>query len=184
MKIDPNSINLEKAAQSVQILAVIDTNYIKRSHPNPSLNAQNPTSIPSTALFMLNGHAPGVSSSEGNGNLGLKLNVGDKVSLMGTSLADNSGDAALIYHVQQYSGAQVFAPFTAVTIEQAGAASAAETPDLIATSAQSQVFQAFESVAKSAGSEYLATSFALYTRSQNRKSLFGYFFWVWQAAAA
>ncbi|WP_239668562.1 AidA/PixA family protein, partial [Burkholderia cenocepacia] len=39
---------MEKAAQSIQILAVIDTNYIKRTHPNPSLNAQNPTSIPST----------------------------------------------------------------------------------------------------------------------------------------
>ncbi|MDN7874045.1 AidA/PixA family protein [Burkholderia aenigmatica] len=184
MKVDPNSINLEKSAQSIQILAVIDTNYIKRSYPNPSLSAQSPTPIASNALFMLNGHTPGVSSSEGTGNLSLTLNVGDKVSLMGTSLSDNSGDAAQIYHVQQYSGAQVFGPFTAVTIEQAGAASAAETPDIIATSAQSQVFQAFESVARSSGSERLATSFALYTRSQNKKTLFGYFFWVWQASAA
>ncbi|WP_054928358.1 MULTISPECIES: AidA/PixA family protein [unclassified Burkholderia] len=184
MKVDPNIINLEKVAQSIQILAVIDTDYIKKSYPNPSLNAQNPTGIASTALFMLNGHTPGVSSSEGTGNLGLKLNVGDKVSLMGTSLSDNSGDAALIYHVQQYSGAQVFGPFTAVTIEQAGAASAAETPDIIAISAQSQVFQRFDAVAKSFGVENLGTSFALYTRSQNRKSLFGYFFWVWQASAA
>lgn len=41
----------------------------------------------------------GVSSLEGNGNLGLKLNVGDKVFLMGMLLVDNFGDVVLIYYV-------------------------------------------------------------------------------------
>ncbi|WP_027811200.1 inclusion body family protein [Burkholderia cenocepacia] len=184
MKVDLNSIDLEQTAQFIHILAVIDAHYLKTTYPNPSQNANRPTAISSNAVFMLNSRLPGVSSSEGTGSLGLKLQVGDKVSLMSTSLSDNSDDSALIYNVRHYSGAEVFSQFAAHTIEQAAAPSAAETPDLIAISAQSQVFQRFDAVAKSFGVENLGTSFALYTRSQNKKSLFGYFFWVWQASAA
>ncbi|NTZ82927.1 hypothetical protein FCJ61_07920 [Burkholderia metallica] len=184
MEVDLNSINLEQTSQFIHILAVIDAHYLKATYPNPSQNPNRPTAISSHAVFMLNSRLPGVSSSEGAGSLGLKLHVGDKVSLMGTSLSDNSEDSAMIYNVRHYAGAQVFSPFAVHTIEQAAAPSAAETPDIIAISAQSQVFQRFGSVAKSSGSENLGTSFALYTRSQNKKTLFGYFFWVWQASAA
>ncbi|KVQ09140.1 hypothetical protein WJ99_20785 [Burkholderia ubonensis] len=183
MEVDLNSINLEQTSQFIQILAVIDTHYVKASYPNPSKNPHRPTGISSNAVFMLNSRLPGVSSSEGTGNLGLKLHVGDNVSLMGTSLSDNSQDAAMIYNVRHFSGTQVFSPFAVQTIEQAAAPSAAETPDIIAISAQSQAFQRFNSVAKSSGSENLGTSFALYTRDQNKKTLFGYFFWTWQAFA-
>ncbi|MBR8330444.1 inclusion body family protein [Burkholderia ambifaria] len=184
MEVDLNSINLEQTAQFIQILAVIDAHYVKATYPNPSRNPYSPTAISNNAVFMLNSRLPGVSSSEGTGGLGLKLHVGDKVSLMGTSLSDNSEDSAMIYNVRHYSGAQVFNPFVVHTIEQAAAPSAAETPDIIATSAQSQVFQSFSSVARSSGSENLGTIFALYTRNQNNKALFGYFFWTWQASAA
>lgn len=183
MEVDLNSINLEQTSQLIQILAIIDTHYVKASYPNPSKNAHSPTAISSNAVFMLNSRLPSVSSSEGTGNLGLKLHVGDKVSLMGTSLSDNSDDAAMIYNVRHFSGAHVFSPFAVQTIEQADAATAAETPDIIPISAQSQVFYRLNSVAKSSGSENLGTSFALYTRNQNKKSLFGYFYWIWQASA-
>lgn len=56
-------------------------------------------SIFSIVLFMFNGYVFGVSSLEGNGNLSLKLNVGDKVFLMGMLLVDNFGDVVLIYYV-------------------------------------------------------------------------------------
>ena len=183
MEIDLNSIDLEQTSQLIRILAIIDTHYVKTRYHNPSKNPHHPTGISSNAVFMLNNRLPGVSSSEGTGNLGLKLQVGDKVSLMGTSLSDNSEDAALIYNVRHYSGTQVFSPFVSQTIEQADAPSAAETPDIIAASAQSQVFQRFNSAAKAPGSENLGTSFALYTRDQNKKALLGYFFWIWQASA-
>ncbi|NTY36447.1 inclusion body family protein [Burkholderia diffusa] len=183
MEVDLNSINLEQTSQLIQILAVIDTHYVKATYPNPSQSANRPTGISSNAVFMLNSRLPGVSSSEGTGNLGLNLHVGDTVSLMGTSLSDNSGDSAMIYNVRHFSGAQVFGPFSMQTIEQADVAAAAETPDIIPISAQSQVFYRLNSVARSSGSENLGTIFALYTRNQNKKSLFGYFYWIWQASA-
>lgn len=104
MKVDLDSINLEKTAQFIHILAVIDTHYVKAHYPNPSRNASAPTAITSNAAFMLSSRLPGVSSSEGTGTLGLKLQVHDSVSLMGTSLSDNSGDAAVIYDVRHFSG--------------------------------------------------------------------------------
>ncbi|WP_241301070.1 AidA/PixA family protein [Burkholderia stabilis] len=184
MEFDPNSVSLEQTPQLIQILAIIDTNHVKKSYSNPSKSASHPTPISSNAVFMVNSRLPGVSSSEGTGNLSLKLHVGDKVSLMGTSLSDNSGDSAVIYNVRHFSGDQVFTPFVVQTIEQGEAPSAAETPDIVAISAQSQAFQRFYSSARASGSENLGTSFALYTRDQNKKSLFGYFFWTWQASAA
>jgi nematocidal protein AidA len=184
MEVDLNSINLETNSQLIQILAAIDTNYVKTRYPNPSQNSQAPTGISSNAVYMVNGVLPGVSSSEGTGNLNLRLRVGDRVSLMGTSLVDNSGDTALIYGVRRYTGDSVFNPFTAHTIEQAEGPSAAETPNIIPASAESQVFQSFDSLARSSGSEVLATFFGLYTRSQNKKTLLGYFYWTWQAFAA
>lgn len=184
MEIDLDSINLEKSSQYIQILAVIDTNYVKNNYPNPSKNWRSPTGITSNALFMLNSRAPGVSSSEGTGDLSLRLNVGDKISLMATSLSDNSGDSAELYGIKRAAGDRVFSAFTTVIINQADAESAAETPDIIATSAQSQVFRAYSAIATSSGSEKLGTIFALYTRNQNEKTLFGYFYWTWQASAA
>ncbi|CAB3749399.1 hypothetical protein GQ57_00180 [Burkholderia sp. MSh2] len=184
MEVDPNNINIEKVAQSIHILAIIDTNYVKKFYPNPSKSASHPTGISSNAVFMVNSQLTGVSSAEGSGKLNLRLQVGDKVSLMGTSLSDNSEDSALIYNVQHFSGDQVFNKFATHTIEQTGASSADETPDIIASAAQSRVFQSFNSIAKSSGSESLATVFALYTREPNSKKLFGYFYWTWQAYAA
>ncbi|MCA8271033.1 inclusion body family protein [Burkholderia sp. AU30280] len=184
MEVDLNNINLEKNPELIHILAVIDTNYVKTRYPNPSTNPHRPTGISSNAVYMVNGVLPGVSSSEGTGNLNLKLRVGDKVSLMGTSLVDNSGDTALIYNVRHYTGDDIFNPFSTKTIVQAEAPSAAETPNVIPTSAESQVFYSFNSSARSSGSEVLATLFGLYTRSQNKKTLLGYFYWTWHASAA
>ncbi|MBJ9593415.1 inclusion body family protein [Burkholderia seminalis] len=184
MKVDLDSINLEKTAQFIHILAVIDTHYVKAHYPNPSRNASAPTAITSNAAFMLSSRLPGVSSSEGTGTLGLKLQVHDSVSLMGTSLSDNSGDAAVIYDVRHFSGDRVFSRFAVHNIVEADAPSAAETPDVIAISAQSQAFQSLNAVAGSSGSENLGACFALYTRDQNKKTLFGYFFWTWQATAS
>lgn len=180
---DLKTIHFEQASQFLHILAVIDTNFVKKTYPNPSQSPHNPTGISSDAAFMINNRAPGVSSSEGTGTLGLKLNIGDRVALMGTSLSDNSGDAAIVYSVRHFSGDPVFNPFAMETIEQAGAETAAETPKIIPVSAQSQVFYSFNSIAKSRGYENLATIFALYTRAQSKKTLYGYFYWIWRASA-
>ncbi|TKC86859.1 hypothetical protein FAZ69_19675 [Trinickia terrae] len=172
-----NDVNFEATAQLVNILAVVNTEYVKKMYPNPSKSWQRPTGISSRAVYMLN------SNGDGTGDQNLRVNVGDSVAFRGTSISDNAKDVVDVYTLRHFSGANVFSPF-AVQVTSVNAISPdPEAPSDLLLSTQAQVFRSFDARVISTGTEGVATSFALYTRIQGSQALYGYFWWNWLATA-
>jgi nematocidal protein AidA len=172
-----NEINLATASQLIKILAVVNTDYVKKMYPNPSKSWAHPTGIGSRAVFMLN------SGADGTCDQTLHANLGDSVAFRGTSINDNAIDVVDVYSLRHVSGANVFSPF-ATRVTNGNAISAdPETPSDLLLSTEAQVYRSFDAKVISTGTEGVGTSFALYTRNQNSQVLYGYFWWTWVATA-
>lgn len=170
------------SGQFINILIVIDTEYIKQRYPNPSKDKNNPTGIDHNSQFMLVTGARGIISGQGTADLHFKANTGDLVSFRGTSIYANSDDAVIVYGIEYWKGTEVFNPFNTNLIIR----NRAVMPDPNSQDKdglppiQTQInFANYSSQVRGSGTEFFYVKIALYTLADDghTQNLFGYFYW-------
>lgn len=175
-------MELAASAQTINILTVIDTEYIKKNYPNGSKDPKNPTGINHNSQFMLvTGQRPGTVTGQGTADLSFPANAGDFVSFRGTSIYQNSDDAVIIYGIKYWKGDQVFNQFVTNMVTLTGAVQ--PNPDGDGTGIPplqvKQNFLSLDSKVRNSGTENFYVYIALYTldASGQKQTLFGYYYW-------
>lgn len=174
--------NIQLAASNVQIdvLIVIDTEYIKRIYPNPSKDPNNPTGINHSSQYMVCYDPRGIVSGQGTADLNFKANAGDYVAFRATSVYQNSDDAVIVYGIKYWSGTQVFNQFVPDLVNRQRAVMPdVTTPNGIPPVLASINFTSYDSKIAKSGTENFYVNIGLYvldTDGQTQK-LFGYFYW-------
>ncbi|KWB45884.1 hypothetical protein WL35_12800 [Burkholderia ubonensis] len=179
MTADLGSINLDATAQQIDILAVIDTEYIKSRYPNPSKQPESPIAVDHRAVRLLYTGARGGAIGNGPAEPLLTLYPGDTVSLRAVSIYENSVDAVLIYQVAHLFGQQVFNQFSPDFLEVKAVQLNPETSDGLPPLTTSQTFASMSAKARASGIETLGACFGLYTLERSTQELFGYYWWDW-----
>jgi hypothetical protein len=169
-------------AQEINVLVVIDTEYLKGAHPNPSKDQNYPTAIDHAHQYMLCTGSRGIVSGQGSGDLEFMANAGDGITFTGVSINNNSDDAVIVYDLKHFCGEQVFSPFHADMIVRAGAVQPnADSPNRngLPPVKRAANFAVFYSKIRLSGREGLGLAFGLYTLAPNGRDqeLYGYFWW-------
>jgi nematocidal protein AidA len=166
--------------QEVNILIVIDTEYIKAHNPNLSQDPNNPTGIDHNSQFMICTGARKINGGQGSADLDFSANVGDEVSFTGTSIYDNSEDAVIVYGIKHWNGDNVFNQFVPdlVTRNQAIMPDPDSQNGLPALHTKIN-FSSFDSKVRNSGREGFYVYIALYTLSDDgeTQNLKGYCYW-------
>ncbi|KER70569.1 MULTISPECIES: inclusion body family protein [Burkholderia] len=173
-------VTLASSAQDINIIAVIDTEWVKRTYPNPSQDQTKPTGIAHNGQFLICTGARGIKG-QGTADLEFIAYPGDRVQFTGVSIYDNSDDAVIIYNIPRYSGDEVFNPFVCNTVVRNGAVE--PNPDSGSRNGlpplkKQLTFATFDSSVRKSGTEYFGVCFALYklVGGQNQE-LVGYYWW-------
>lgn len=177
-----SQIDLLATTQQVNILVVIDTEYVKSQVPTPSKDWKKPTGINHNGQFLLCTGSRGPVKGQGTADMEFMAYPGDLVSFAGTSIYDNSDDAVIVYEIKHYQGDQVLNyPFTYNTLVRNGAAQPnPESPDHNGLPAiqQRENFPSLDSRVKQSGREGFGICFGLYNLVGGQKQeLYGYFWW-------
>ncbi len=174
------SVTDAASAASINILIVIDTEYVKANYPVGSKDQNNPTGINHSSQFMICSSPRGVVSGQGTADLKFKANPGDFVSFYGSSIYDNSDDAVIVYGIKYWSGDKVFNQFVPNLVTRAHAV----MPDTTTSNGLPPVttsmnFTSLDSRVAKAGTENFYVYFALYTLAADGETqqLFGYYYW-------
>lgn len=171
---------LESSSQQVNVLVVIDTEYVKNTYPNPSKDPNHPTGINHSSQFMICTGSRGIVSGQGTADLNFRANPGDMVAFTGVSIYDNSDDAVIVYGIQYWKGDQVFNQFVPNLVSRTGAVMPDPNTENGLPAIQGKInFSSFDSKVRSAGTENFYVVFALYKLSDNgeNQEIFGYFYW-------
>lgn len=168
----------EKASNvTINILTVIDTDYVRTKYPNPSQNPNNPTGIDHTSQYLICTGARKIISGQGTADLNFTAYINDNVSFRGVSVYGNSDDAVIIYAIT--GSPNVFNKFQCNVINIPNAvmpdnASNNGLPALLKPIS----FASFDSKVASSGKELFVISFALYKMvNGNTQQLVGYYAW-------
>lgn len=167
------------SAKSIDILIVIDTEYVKTNYPNPSQDSSNPTGINHSSQFMIC-TANSVVSGQGTADLNFKANAGDYVSFRGVSIYQNSDDAVIVYGIKHWSGAYVFNQFVSDVVTRTGAVVPNTTTQNGLPAGNTSVnFTSLDSKISGQGVENFYVYFALYTLANDgeTQNLYGYYYW-------
>lgn len=168
------------SATNINVIIVIDTDYVKNHYPNPSKDPARPTGIDHSSQFMIATDPRGIIWGQGTADLNFKANVGDYVSFRGTSIYGNSDDAVIVYGVKRWSGANVFNTFVTNVAERQHAA--VPDPSSLNGLPALNTFESFTSLDSKvarAGTENFYVYFALYTLASDGETqqLLGYYYW-------
>lgn len=175
-----SEVTLASSSQDINILVVIDTEWVKRTYPSPSQNQASPTGIAHNGQFMLCTGARGIQG-QGTADLEFTAYPRDRVMFTGVSIYDNSDDAVIIYDIKHFKGDQVFNQFNCNTVVRNGAV--VPNPDSPSRNGlpplQKQLtFATFDSSVRNSGTEYFGVCFGLYKLVGGQKQeLFGYYWW-------
>lgn len=164
----------------MNVLVVIDTEYIKTTYPNPSKDKNHPTGINHLSQFMIVTGSRGIISGQGTADLHFKANPGDDVSFTGTSIYANSEDAVIVYGIKFWSGTQVFNQFVPNLVTRNRAVMPDPNTQDGLPPLQAQItFSGYEAKVARSGTENFYVYIALYTLADdgNTQNLFGYFYW-------
>jgi len=178
-----NDLNvMASSSVNVDILVVIDTEYIKANYPHPSQDKTNPTGINHNSQYMICTGAKKIISGQGTADLSFQANVSDTISFRGTSIYQNSDDAVIVYGIKYWKGDQVFNQFiTNSVVRKYAAQPDPDSPSLDGLPAKkvTQSFQSLDSKVRQAGVENFYVYIALYTLASDgqTQNLFGYFYW-------
>lgn len=173
-------MQLESSSQSINILVVIDTEYVKTNYPNPSQDPTKPTGINHSSQFMICTGSRGIISGQGSADLSFKANVGDYVAYTGTSIYDNSDDAVIVYGINYWNGDHVFNAFVPDLVTRNKAVMPDPTTNAgIPPTLNKITFSSLDSKVASSGKENFYVYFGLYTLADDGETqkLFGYFYW-------
>jgi nematocidal protein AidA len=171
---------LESSAQQINILIVIDTEYVKAHYPNPSKDPNQPTGIDHASQFMICTGSRGPVTGQGTADLSFQAIAGDFVSFVGTSIYDNSDDAVIVYGIKYWSGAQVFNQFVPNLVKRSKAVMPDPTTSNGLPALQAPIsFSSIDSRVSQSGTENFYVYFALYTLGSDGQSqnLLGYYYW-------
>lgn len=170
----------KSVATTVNVMAIIDTEYIRQSQPR-NTSKDNPVGIGHKGISLICPVADFVTYPNNDiANLTFKANVGDTVSFHGISVSDNSEDAVIIYGVVSADNVNVFNIFHAEEETRTGAA----IPDVTQQNGlpalnESVNFYSYDAKVKNKGSEFFKINFALYTLddAREKQEIYGYFCW-------
>lgn len=174
------NIVLESSAQQINVLVVIDTEYVKTHYPNPSQDPTHPTGIDHNSQYMICTGSRGIVSGQGSADLNFRANPGDLVAFTGVSVYDNSDDAVIVYGIQYWKGDQVFNQFVPNLVTRKGAVMPDPSTENGLPALQAQIdFSSFDSKVRNGGTENFYVIFALYKLddSGENQQLFGYYYW-------
>ncbi|MEY2340995.1 inclusion body family protein [Acidithiobacillus sp. IBUN Pt1247-S3] len=174
-----SSPELESSAEQINVLIVIDTDYVKVHYQNPSKDPNNPTGIDHNSQFMICTDPRGGIVNQGTADLQFTALPGDLVSFAGVSIYDNSDDAVVVYGIKYWKGDSVFNQFVPNLVRRNGAAQPdTNTSNGLPVLNVPQNFTSFDSKVKQSGTENFYVQFGLYqlVDGENQR-LFGYFYW-------
>lgn len=165
----------------INIMIVIDTDYVKNHYPNASQDPNNPTGIDHSSQFMVCNSSRGIIGGQGTADLNFRANVGDYIAFRGTSIYGNSDDAIIVYGIKPWSG-NVFNSFVTDQVTRTNAISPdPDSPSNNGLPGKAGVgnFISYESKVRGSGVENFYVRFALYTLGDdgNTQELLGYYYW-------
>ncbi|GEJ48058.1 MULTISPECIES: inclusion body family protein [unclassified Chryseobacterium] len=173
-------IQLNASSQEIDVLIVIDTDYVRSHYKSPSTDPNNPVGIDHNSQHMIVSNANAISG-QGTADLNFSARAGDIVSFRGTSIYQNSDDAVIIYNIKYWSGDQVFNNFVYNSVERRKAAvpNVNSQNGLPATTADI-TFASIDARVRATGKENFYVQFGLYIldpNDSNKQILYGYFYW-------
>jgi hypothetical protein len=168
---------------SINVLIVIDTEYVKANYPkqsNPDWNS--PVGLNHNSQYMIANDPRGINKGQGTADLDFNANVGDFVGFAGVSIYQNSDDAVIVYGIEYGSGPKVFNQFNMNVVKRSKAVSPDKDspnhnglPPLYGPLS----FSVLTSQVGDSGTEAFLVRFGLYTLDDDgqKQSLYGYFYW-------
>lgn len=175
VELDEKSSSLD-----INVMIVIDTDYVKDHYPTPSKDQTKPTGIDHNSQFMICTDPRGINSGQGTADLSFKALPGDTVSFRGTSIYGNSDDAIIVYNIVYWNGDHVFNSFVTDLVKR----NKAVIPDTTTPTGLPALytpinFTSIDSRISQNGTENFYVYFALYNLNSggNEQDLFGYFYW-------
>lgn len=168
------------SSEDINILVVVDTDYILANYKSPSQDQNKPTGINHNSQYMICHDPRGVVSGQGTADLVFKANVGDNVSFTGTSIYANSDSAVIVYGIKYWKGDQVFNTFVPNMVVRTGAVMPdPDTANGIPPLHQKISFSSYDSKVRQAGTENFYVYIAVYTLGSDgeTQNLYGYFYW-------
>lgn len=181
---DQKNVVLKSSAVSIDILVVINTDYVidycEKNNITPSKNPDNPTGIDHSNEFMICTGARKIISGQGTGDLYFQANPGDTVSFRAVSVYANSDDAVILYGIRKFDGENVFNTFVVNKVTRNGAVIPdPQTPNGIPPLQQKISFNSYTATVSNSGDEGFKVQFGLYRLDDNGQNqvLYGYFDW-------
>lgn len=170
-----------QSSEQVNVLVVIDANYIIGNFPNPSTNPKKPTAVDRNGLYMIVASPQGVGGGQGTADLDFRANAGDVVSFTGTSISANSGAAVILYDIKLRKGEQTLEPrgrLQKTTLPGAVMPDPAK-PDGLPPTQQSISYTSYQVEIQQAGKARFSIYIAIYTLAGDGQTqeLYGYFCW-------
>ncbi len=166
--------------KTINLLAVVDTEFIKQNYQSPQNNPFNPLEIEGSSQYV---YVTGSLPVEGQGTPTphFLANIDDSIAISGVSIYNNSEDAVLVYGIRHDSSDVVLAPcIWPYKVTRPCAIMPAPGCCGVVPAAHGPVnFYKIETRVQTSGIEHFNITFALYTLSSNRKKqvLYGYFYW-------
>ncbi|MFA6920883.1 MAG: AidA/PixA family protein [Gallionella sp.] len=171
----------ESCAARVNILAVIDTEYIKSTHQNPSQDMNKPTAIASVGVHTICSGASEIVYKQAG--LSFVACHGNTMAFRGISIYNNSEDAVIVYRVKSTGSGHIFKGDIPVLTTRNGAVQ--PDPDSVEGGIPpvhtKMNFSSLNSTLETSRKESFKVCFALYTLADDGQTqqLFGYFFYRW-----
>lgn len=173
------SQNLTASSEQIDILVVIDTEYIKKNF-SKNTDPNNAQAINHSSQYMICYSPRGIVSGQGTADLSFKANAGDNVSFRGTSIQQNSDDSVILYGIKYWKNDKVFNTFVTDIVTR----NRAVQPDPnqlngIPPILTSQNFTSYDSKIARGGTENFYVYIAVYTLASDgqKQELYGYYYW-------
>lgn len=168
------------SAVTIDILTVVDTEYIKKNYGPNNNDKSKPKGIDHNSQFMICTGARKINGGQGTADLDFNANVGDFVSFRGTSIYQNSDDAVIVYGIKLNSGVDVFNQFVPNSITREGAVQPdPKSSDGLPALKVKENFLSLDSKVAKKGKEAFLVYIALYTLADDgeTQNLYGYYYW-------
>ncbi|PAM94339.1 DNA-directed RNA polymerase subunit beta [Flavobacterium sp. IR1] len=169
----------QASSADIDILVVIDTEYIKKNFPK-NTDPTKALGINHSSQYMICYSPRGIVSGQGTADLSFKANVGDRVYFRATSIQQNSDDAVILYGIKYWAGAKVFNAFvTDITTRNRAVQPNPDQPNGIPPVLTQQNFTSYNASIARGGTENFYVYIAVYTLTADGQGqeLYGYYYW-------
>jgi nematocidal protein AidA len=173
-------MDLKSSVEQINVLVVIDTDYIMENYKSPSKDPNKPTGMNHNSQYMICHDPRGIAGGQGTADLNFNAIVGDLVSFTGTSIYANSDSAVIVYGIKYWQGDNVFGTFVPNLITRNRAVMPdPHQPTGLPPIQQAISFASFDSRINSGGTEKFYVYIAVYKLANDGQTqeLYGYFYW-------